>query len=70
MRRREWFEAIETLVALWWAPVRHVPTPDEGWTRLRTLERLGPTAEAFTVRHPFPAPDALAPETPILDRFA
>lgn len=69
-RRREWFEGMDTFMALWWVPVGHVPTPAEGWAALKTLERLGPTAAAFTFRHPYPAPDALAPETPILDRCA
>ena len=69
-RRREWFEAIESFMVLWWVPVGHVPTSEEGWARLKILQHHGPTAEAFTFRHPVPAPDARAPETPILDRCA
>jgi hypothetical protein len=68
-RRREWFEAMETYMALWWVPVGHVPTIDEALRRLDVLERLGPTAEAFTFRHPFPAPDA-TPVAPVLDKCA
>ncbi len=69
-RRREWFEVMETFMTLWWIPIGHVPTPEEGWAKLKLLERLGSTAEAFTFRNPFPAPGAAIPEPPILDRCA
>lgn len=69
-RRREWFEPMETFMALWWVPAGHIPTAAEAWEKLKTLERLGPTAEAFTFRNPSPAPDAIEPEAPILDRCA
>lgn len=68
-RRREWFEAMETYMCLWWVPAGHRPTPAEGLERLGLLERLGPAAEAFTFRHPFPAPDA-TPVAPVLDKCA
>ena len=68
-RRREWFEAMETYMALWWVPVGHTPTPAEGMARLAALERLGPTAEAFTFKAPFPAPDG-QPAAPVLDECA
>jgi hypothetical protein len=68
-RRREWFEAMETYMALWWVPVGHRPDPAEGMARLATLERLGPTSEAFTFKTPFPAPDS-QPATPVLDECA
>lgn len=68
-RRREWFEHMDTYMALWWVPVGHIPEPQEGLARLQTLERLGPTAEAFSFRYPFPAPDA-PPVAPILDECA
>jgi hypothetical protein len=69
-RRREWFEPMETYMALWWVPGGHRPTPAEGVARIDLLARMGPTPEAFTFRHPFPAPDgAIVPE-PVLDRCA
>ena len=68
-RRREWFEAMETYMALWWVPAGHRPDPAEGIARLQILERLGPTTEAFTFRNPFPAPDATS-VVPILDQCA
>src|SRR3954470_22730647 len=55
-RRREWFEAMEIFMCLWWVPAAHTPTIGEGLERLATFERLGPTAEAFSFRYPFPAP--------------
>lgn len=60
-RRREWFEKLETILALWWVPAGHVPSIDEALERLRHLERHGPTRQAFTFRAAFPSPDATAP---------
>ena len=58
-RRREWFEKMATAyVALWWVPAGTIPTVDDAKRRLERLERLGPTADAFTFREPFPAPDS------------
>jgi len=68
-RRREWFEAMDTYMTLWWVPVGHTPTPAEGMAKLAIFERLGPTAEAFTFRNPFPAPDGRS-AAPVLDECA
>ena len=68
-RRREWFEPMEVFMTLWWIPAGHIPTPAEGLERLAAFEKLGPTAEAFSFRYPFPAPDAVAID-PILDECA
>lgn len=68
-RRREWFERIESYMALWWIPAGHIPTPAEGKARLDLLARLGPTPEAFAFRQPFPPPGA-EPVAPVLDRCA
>jgi hypothetical protein len=58
-RRREWFSKMAAAyVALWWVPAGTTPTVDEAKRRLDTLERLGPTPDAFTFREPFPAPDS------------
>jgi hypothetical protein len=37
---------------------------------VQTLRRLGPTAEAFTFREIFPAPDANQAPPPVLDECA
>ncbi|MEW5687344.1 MAG: DUF3291 domain-containing protein [Pseudomonadota bacterium] len=68
-RRREWFEAMETYMALWWVPAGHTPTIAEGMEKLEVIARLGPSLAAFTFREPFPAPDA-TPVAPILDKCA
>jgi hypothetical protein len=68
-RRRQWFAHMETCMTLWWVPAGHRPTPAEGLERLAIFERLGPTAEAFSFRYPFPSPDA-QPVQPILDKCA
>ena len=71
MRRRgEWFEKLELYMALWWVPAGHTPGVAEGMARIDTLRRLGPTAEAFTFRTPFPAPDANEAPPPVLDECA
>eukprot|EP01035_Chromulina_nebulosa_P038890 gene38890-52530_t len=58
-RRREWFEPMENFMALWWVAAGHRPTPAEALARLDLLARMGPTADAFTFRQPFPAPAAV-----------
>ena len=58
-RRREWFARVaDATVVLWWIPIGHRPTVQEGVARLETLRERGPTAEAFTFRTLFAPPDA------------
>lgn len=58
-RREAWFEKPTSVhLALWWIPAGHVPTVEEAKDRLATIDRLGPTGEAFTFRQAFPAPAA------------
>jgi hypothetical protein len=56
-KRRDYFERFEgAYQALWWVPVGHFPTVDEGLSRLWRLDRYGPQADAFTFKARFPAP--------------
>ena len=56
--RRQWFEPpAAPPFALWWIPAGHVPTLNEGRSKLAQLTRQGPTVNAFTFRRPFPPPD-------------
>lgn len=56
-RRREWFaRPVEAMTALWWVPAGHRPDVAEAQARLIALREHGPTPEAFTLRHTFPAP--------------
>jgi uncharacterized protein DUF3291 len=58
-RRRDWFAPMTTpILALWWVPAGTTPTVEEAKRRLDVLERLGPTAEAFTFKEPFASPDS------------
>lgn len=68
-RRAEWFEKMETYMALWWVPAGTTPTVEDGMAALETLARLGPSPAAFTFRQPFPAPDG-RPAAPVLDECA
>jgi Domain of unknown function (DUF3291) len=70
MRRRgEWFDRMaEAYLALWWVPAGTVPTVGDAEARLAHLRRHGPTAEAFTLRAPFPAPGG--PSVVADDRWA
>ena len=55
--RKRWFVVPdEPHLALWWVPAGHLPTPQEAKARLEYLRRHGPTPEAFTFKHAFPAP--------------
>jgi len=69
-RRAEWFEKLELYIALWWVPIGHTPTVEEGMAKIDALRRLGPTAEAFTFRTIFPPPDAETAPPPVLDECA
>jgi hypothetical protein len=68
-RRREWFEAMDVYMALWWVPAGHTPTVAEAMDKLAVLERFGPTQEAFTFKQPFPPPSGVGVQ-PILDECA
>jgi hypothetical protein len=58
VRRRAWFEApTEAHQVLWWIPAGHVPTAEEAMAKLAHLRAHGPTAEAFTFKQRYPAPD-------------
>jgi hypothetical protein len=46
-RRLEWFEPIETPLAMWWVPAGHRPALAEGVARLDHLEAHGPSDYAF-----------------------
>ncbi len=65
-RRKEWFERMsDAYLVLWWVPKGHRPSIDEALARLALLRNKGATAEAFTFRQAFDAPDALAPRAPV-----
>lgn len=68
-RRREWLEQMAVYQALWWVPAGQVPSVAEGLGKLALLAQHGPTAEAFTFKQTFPAPDGM-PASPILDECA
>lgn len=68
-RRREWFEVMEVHQTLWWVPVGHTPSVEEGMAKLELFERLGPTPAAFTFKTPFPTPDG-RPAVRVLDECA
>lgn len=66
--RSQWFERLdEAAVVLWWIPAGSIPTVEEGMERLRRLRAAGPTADAFTFKRPFPAPDHSGDATPALE---
>lgn len=57
--KRAWFERmVDAHMALWWSEAGRFPSADDGARRLEVLRASGPSAEAFTFRHPFPAPGA------------
>jgi hypothetical protein len=67
-QRAQWFERMaEAIVVLWWVPAGTIPTVTDALERLDHLRRHGPTAEAFTFRQPFPAPDGEATPEPERD---
>lgn len=57
-RRREWFQGMESYLALWWVPAGHRPSVAEAEERLRLIRSRGPSPDAFTFRRHFPPPSA------------
>lgn len=43
----------ETNLALWWVASGHIPSVSEGKERLYTINKSGPTLEAFNFRNRF-----------------
>ncbi len=61
-RRREYFDRFEgAYQALWWIPAGHVPSVDEGLSRLWRIDRHGPTPHAFTFKARFDRPGVSSP---------
>ncbi|MES2127801.1 MAG: DUF3291 domain-containing protein [Pseudomonadota bacterium] len=59
-QRKDWFEKMDTaMLALWWVPAGHQPTPQEGRQVLERLQTHGPSPEGFTFAKPYPAPELL-----------
>lgn len=62
-RRRQWFRRPDqAFQVLWWLPAGELPSVEQALARLRRLQAQGPTAEAFTFKARFPAPDQGGPE--------
>jgi len=54
---RKWFEPLaQSSLVLWWIPAGELPTEAQAMERLARLHAEGPSAEAFTFGHRFPAP--------------
>jgi len=54
--RLQWFERSDGAnLELCWIPVGHIPTVEEGKSRLALMEKLGPTPDAFTFKQSFAA---------------
>ena len=63
-RRREWFLPFDgPHLVMWWLPAGTLPTLAEAARRLETIRQHGPSPRAFTLREPYPAPDALVATT-------
>ena len=56
-RRREWFDRMEFFMVLWWVEAGNEPSLKQALERLELLQEKGPSAEAFTFRNDFPAPE-------------
>ena len=58
-RKQEWMTPLTTAhSALWWIPVDHRPSAQEGIDKLAQLDANGPSADAFTFAQRFEAPSS------------
>jgi len=56
-RRKEWFHrADQAYTVLWWIGAGTIPSLEEAKAKLELLISQGPTVEAFSIKHAFPAP--------------
>jgi hypothetical protein len=55
-RRHEWFEQVDFSLVLWWVKAGQIPSLNDATSRLRLLESIGPSEQAFTFKTPFCAP--------------
>lgn len=56
-QRKRWFEIFKgSYYALWWVPVDHLPSPEEGKERLEYLREHGESDYAFSFKNVFAAP--------------
>ena len=61
-RRRDFFQKFDgAYQALWWVAAGHIPTVNEGLSRLWLLDRFGPCPQAFTFKARFAAPNQAGP---------
>ena len=68
--RKQWMlKADGPVLVLWWIPAGHTPTPFDAVAKLDHLKNHGPTADAFTFRHPFPSPDGATQVSPLDARY-
>ena len=52
--RQRWMEKVESQqFVMWWVPWGYIPSVEEGKQKLETLEKLGPTPDAFTWKDQF-----------------
>lgn len=57
-RRKEWFDRMgEAYTVLWWTPSGKIPSLQEAKEKLELLRAHGPSADAFTFKKAYPAPD-------------
>ncbi|MDZ4333651.1 MAG: DUF3291 domain-containing protein [Pseudomonas sp.] len=62
-RRQEWFSKVSAAhMVLWWVPAGHRPSVQEAAERLALLREQGASAQAFSFRQAFAAPDVLVAE--------
>jgi len=55
-RRKQWFDRMDkAYTVLWWIAAGTTPSLSEAKDKLELLILQGPTAEAFTIKHAFPA---------------
>jgi len=55
--RKRWFSKMESMqLALWWVPIGHIPSIEEGKNKLDLLQSDGVSERVFTFAKPYPCP--------------
>lgn len=53
--RNEWFNKMSDVYqCLWWVPQGYTPSIEEGQGKIKTIQEIGPSEQAFTFSKPYP----------------
>ena len=63
-RRQQWFDKLDAAyTVLWWIPAGTIPDMEQAGQKLKQLQQIGSTRDAFSFKKSYPAPDSSGPDS-------